>query len=140
MKAKSPGNRLFFTLLRLSVKIFIPLASKIENFSSSVFNISVIKGSALFNSGYESDISLINVGTILQKIGSLLPKICVCLIPRLIILLKTYPLPSLEGKTPSAIRKALARKWSAITLWLAILSLVIFVLVNSEETLIKVLK
>ena len=34
----------------------------------------------------------------------------------LMIRLKTYPLPSLEGNTPSAIKKAVERKWSAITL------------------------
>ena len=46
--------------------------------------------------------------------------------PRLIILLSTYPLPSFDGKTPSANRNELARKWSAITLKLELLFLSTF--------------
>ena len=45
-----------------------------------------------------------NVGKILSKIGSIFPRVWACLIPLLIILLRTYPLPSLEGVTPSAIK------------------------------------
>ena len=69
---------------------------------------------------------------ILKKIGSLDPNKCECLIPLLIILLKTYPLPSFEGRTPSAIRNELALKWSAITLKLAKFSLFGFTFTASE--------
>ena len=45
--------------------------------------------------------------------------------PFSLFFLRTYPLPSLEGNIPSAIKKLLALKWSEITLWLAIVFLLI---------------
>ena len=76
----------------------------------------------------------------MKNIGSLDPNKCECLIPLLIILLRTYPRPSFEGKTPSAKRNELALKWSAITLKLDIFLSSCLTFVASDIELINFLK
>ena len=73
--------------------------------------------SALFSSVNASPICVIKAGTNFHINGSSQPIRCACRIALRIILRTTYPRPSFEGKTPSAIKKADARKWSAITRW-----------------------
>ena len=51
----------------------------------------------------------------MYKNNSLTPRSLPCLIALLKTLLKTYPLPSFDGITPSFTRKVTALEWSAIT-------------------------
>ena len=117
LNATSPLN-IFVELEISSSKIFIPFSTVSLNLVSSFINVLVMRSFALSNSGYEFLIPSKKIGNSLWNTGSLLPKEWACRIPLLIILRKTYPLPSFEGITPSAIKKEEDFKWSAITLWL----------------------
>ena len=76
----------------------------------------------------------------LKNIGSFAPRKWECLIPLLIILLSTYPRPSFDGRTPSAIKKELALKWSAMTLKLEMFFSLGFILTASAVELISLIK
>ena len=57
-----PDNFLFLVFFISSFKIFKPLSIVSLNLFSSFFNVSIIKDSALFNSGKILPISLITTG------------------------------------------------------------------------------
>ena len=66
-------------------------------------------------SGYASPITSITVAAVSTRNGSRRPRSRPWRTARRMIRRKTYPLPSFEGRIPSAIRKVIARLWSAIT-------------------------
>ena len=115
----------------------IPLSSVSLNLISSSFIVFSMINFWVINSGNASPICSIKDLTNLNITGSLAPKRCVWRIALLIILLSTYPRPSLLGKTPSAIKKEIDLKWSATTLWDTILSFVFSTPVTNEEALTR---
>ena len=67
-------------------------------------------------SGKASPILSPTRGQMLWRNGPSIPSILPWRMALRMILRRTYPRPSLEGRTPSATRKAVARTWSAMTL------------------------
>ena len=117
LNTTSPEIVLSVILEIVSSRISMPFSKVSKNLYSSFLIAWVISFSLGFNSGYAELINFIKSFTSRCIKGSLASILYPCLMPLLIILLKTYPLPSFSGTTPSAIKKTADLIWSAITLW-----------------------
>ena len=119
VKALSPAISVFpvaFVSFMIPCNNFIPFSKVRRKALSSSCITFMMSFCCAGSSGKASPISSTRVGTNLYMKASFCPrKVYPYLTARLKILLMTYPAFALLGSCPSAMAKAIARRWSTIT-------------------------